>query len=46
MIRDNATDDALMEYLGWAEAVHMGFGQFDTARARKVIALLRVLGPP
>jgi hypothetical protein len=46
MMRDDATDDQLTEYLRWAEAVHMGLGQFDTERARRVIALLRALGPP
>ncbi len=34
MVRDNATDKALMRYLEWAEAVHMGPGRFDPERAR------------
>jgi hypothetical protein len=46
MLRGGATDSELTEYLKWAEAVHMGFGQFDTERARKVITLLRSLGHP
>jgi hypothetical protein len=45
-MRDGATDDQLLDYLRWAEAVHMGFGKFDTDRGRKVITLLRALGPP
>lgn len=44
MVRDNTTDDALMKYLEWAEAVHMGFGRFDPERARTVIASIRALG--
>jgi hypothetical protein len=46
LIRDGATDDELLDYMRWAEAIHMGFGKFDTDRARKVIVLLRALGPP
>jgi len=46
MIRDDATDDELLEYLRWAEAVHMGFGKFNAERARNVVALLRVPGSP
>jgi hypothetical protein len=45
MLRDNATDDALMKYLEWAESVHMAFGRFDPERARTVIASIRALGP-
>lgn len=44
MVRDNMTDEALMEYLEWAESVHMGFGRFDRERARMVIASIRALG--
>jgi hypothetical protein len=46
MIRGGSTDNELLEYLRWAEAVQMGFNKFDGKRARKVIALLRALGPP
>jgi len=44
MVRDNTTDDALMKYLEWVEAVHMGLGRFDPKRARTVIAYIRALG--
>ncbi|WLA86303.1 hypothetical protein [Bradyrhizobium elkanii] len=44
MVRDNATDEALMKY--WAEAVHMGFDRFDAERARAVIASIRELATP
>jgi hypothetical protein len=44
MIRDGAADDALMQYLEWAESVHMGFGRFDPNRAGKVINSIRALG--
>lgn len=44
MVRDNATDTALMKYLEWAESVHMGFGRFDPERARTVIVSIRALG--
>ncbi|MDH2380490.1 hypothetical protein [Bradyrhizobium sp. CER78] len=44
MVRENATDEALMKYLEWAETVHMGFGWFDPARARTVIASIKALG--
>jgi hypothetical protein len=46
MIRDDATDDELIEYLRWAEAVHMGSGRFDAERGHKVIASLRALEHP
>jgi hypothetical protein len=46
MIRDDATDDELLKYLRWAEAVHMGFGKFNAERARNVVALLTVPGSP
>jgi hypothetical protein len=45
MIRENATDAALMEYLETAESIHMGFGRFNSERARTVIASIRKLGP-
>ncbi|OAE98012.1 hypothetical protein AYJ54_04530 [Bradyrhizobium centrolobii] len=44
MVRDNTTDEALMEHFEWAESVHMGFGRFDPERARTVIASIRALG--
>jgi hypothetical protein len=37
LIRENATDDALIQYLEWAEFVHMGFDRFNQD--------LRELGP-
>jgi hypothetical protein len=46
MLRDNATDDALMRYLEWAVSVNMGFGRIDTVNARVVIKSLRALGHP
>jgi hypothetical protein len=45
-LRNDATDNELLEYLRWAESVHMGFGQFDAEHAGKVIALLRGLKIP
>jgi hypothetical protein len=46
MLRDNATDDAIMRYLEWAVSVNMGLGRFAAANARDVIKSLRALGPP
>ena len=46
MLRDNVSDEKLMQYLRWAEAEHMGFGIFDAVRAEKVIALVRALPIP
>ncbi|MBR0908077.1 hypothetical protein [Bradyrhizobium liaoningense] len=43
MLRDRATDEALMKYLEWAEAVHMGLDRFDHERASTVVASLRAL---
>jgi hypothetical protein len=45
MVRDNATDAALMKYLERAESVHMGFGRFDSERAKMVVESIRALGP-
>jgi hypothetical protein len=45
MVREGATDEALLAYLKLAEAEHMGFGRFDQPRALKVIAAIRALGP-
>jgi hypothetical protein len=45
MIRDDKPDDRLMAYLEWAEADNMGLAPFNRARALKVIAALRALGP-
>ena len=42
MLRDRATDEALMKYFEWAEAVHMGLDRFDHERASTVVASLRV----
>ena len=44
MIREGASDEQLMSYLEWAEADHMGLGQFDRERAQRVITALRNLG--
>ena len=49
MLRDNAGDEELLEYLKWAEVENMGLGPasyFDRVHALKVIAALRALGPP
>jgi hypothetical protein len=44
MIRDNATDDELREYLEWVESEWMGFARFNRERAVKVVVALRALG--
>jgi len=44
IIRRGETDEDLIRYLEWAEAVHMGLGRFDLSRARTVFAALRALG--
>jgi hypothetical protein len=45
MMRDNASDDALVQYLKWAELEHMGLPPpFDATRAHRVVATLRNLG--
>jgi len=49
MLRDNASDEKLLEYLKWAEVENMGLGpasRFDRGRAMKVIAALRAIGAP
>lgn len=47
MIRDNATDDELLTYLERAEVEDIGLSPpFNLERGRKVVAALRVLGPP
>jgi len=46
MLRDHATDEALMKYFEWAGAVHMGLDRFEHERASRVVASLRALGVP
>lgn len=46
MLRDGATNEALMKYFEWAEVVHMGLERFDQERASTVVASLRALGAP
>ena len=46
MIRNQASDDDLLQYLKWAEYEHMGIETFDAERARKVIAFIRKLAVP
>jgi hypothetical protein len=46
---DNVSDEALLEYLKWAEIENMGLrpaSRFDRGRAMKVIAALRAIGTP
>jgi hypothetical protein len=46
MLRGNANDEELLEYLKWAEFEHMGSDRFDAKRNSEVVAKLRGLGPP
>lgn len=49
MLRVDATDEELLEYLKWAEVENMGLGpasNFDRGRGMRVIVALRAIGPP
>lgn len=43
MLRDGASDDALLAYLRWAETEHMGLPE-NSERLEKVVAAIRVVG--
>jgi hypothetical protein len=44
MVREGASDDAIRDYLRWAESEHMGFGRVDSARLERTLAYIRSLG--
>jgi hypothetical protein len=49
MLRDDASDEELLDYLKWAEVENMGLGSasnFDRRRAIRVISALRAIGTP
>ena len=45
MLLQDASDDAIMEYLEWAAVENMGLAQFNSDRARNAIAVIRRLAP-
>ncbi len=45
MFLQDASDDAIMQYLEWAAVENMGLAQFNSDRARKAIAAIRRLVP-
>jgi hypothetical protein len=45
LVREGASDEAIRQYLTWAEAEHMGFGKADSARLDRTLRAIRELGP-
>ncbi len=45
LVRDGASDEAIFQYLHWAEADNMGYGRADSARLERTVREIRQLGP-